>query len=61
MHNNYYFLRVLAARLRQKLMYARVKQCFSQEKDELVIGFERQNSIRVNRVSITFRGWTKSG
>jgi predicted ribosome quality control (RQC) complex YloA/Tae2 family protein len=24
-------------------MYARLKQCFSQEKDELVLGFERQN------------------
>jgi hypothetical protein len=23
-------------------MYARLKQCFSQEKDELVLGFERQ-------------------
>lgn len=43
MHNNYYFLRVLASSLRQKLMYARLKQCFSQEKDELVLGFERQN------------------
>lgn len=43
MHNNYYFLRVLASNLRQKLMYARLKQCFSQEKDELVLGFERQN------------------
>ncbi|MHA8050512.1 NFACT RNA binding domain-containing protein [Aquirufa sp. ROCK-SH2] len=43
MHNNYYFLRVLAKDLRQKLLYARLKQCFSQEKDELVLGFERQN------------------
>ena len=36
-------MRVLASTLRQKLMYARLKQCFSQEKDELVLGFERQN------------------
>lgn len=43
MHNNYYFLKVLAATLRQKLMYARLKQCFSQDKDELMLGFERQN------------------
>jgi predicted ribosome quality control (RQC) complex YloA/Tae2 family protein len=43
MHNNYYFLRILSAQLRQILMYARLKQCFSQEKDELVLGFERQN------------------
>ncbi len=43
MHNNHFFLRILARELRQKLTYARLKQCFSQEKDELVIGFERQN------------------
>jgi predicted ribosome quality control (RQC) complex YloA/Tae2 family protein len=43
MHNNYYFLRILSSQLRQILMYARLKQCFSQEKDELVLGFERQN------------------
>lgn len=42
MHNNYFFLRVLVRELRQKLMYARLKQCFSQVKDELVLGFERQ-------------------
>lgn len=44
MHNNYYFLRILSTHLRQILMYARLKQCFSQEKDELVLGFERQNT-----------------
>jgi predicted ribosome quality control (RQC) complex YloA/Tae2 family protein len=43
MHNNYFFLQKLVVQLRQKLMYARLKQCFSQEKDELVLGFERQN------------------
>ncbi|WP_395767320.1 NFACT RNA binding domain-containing protein [Aquirufa sp.] len=43
MHNNHFFLRILARELRQILTYARLKQCFSQEKDELVIGFERQN------------------
>lgn len=43
MHNNYYFLRILSSHLRQILMYARLKQCFSQERDELVLGFERQN------------------
>ena len=42
MHNNYFFLRVLVRELRQKLIYARLKQCFSQEKDELMLGFERQ-------------------
>lgn len=43
MHNNYFFLQKLVIQLRQNLMYARLKQCFSQEKDELVLGFERQN------------------
>ncbi len=43
MHNNYFFLQKLVVQLRQALMYARLKQCFSQEKDELVLGFERQN------------------
>lgn len=42
MHNNYYFLKFLVAELRQKLCYARLKQSFSQEKDELMLGFERQ-------------------
>ena len=42
MHNNYFFLQKLVVQLRQTLMYARLKQCFSQEKDELVLGFERQ-------------------
>ena len=42
MHNNHFFLRILAQQLRQILTYARLKQCFSKEKDELVIGFERQ-------------------
>ncbi|MFM1836276.1 MAG: hypothetical protein RJA04_964, partial [Bacteroidota bacterium] len=45
MHNNHFFLRILARELRQILTYARLKQCFSQEKDELVIGFERQNGL----------------
>ncbi len=45
MHNNHFFLRILAQELRQILTYARLKQCFSQEKDELVIGFERQNGL----------------
>ena len=43
MHNNYFFLRVLVEELRRKLMYSRLKQCFSQDKDELMMGFERQN------------------
>ena len=39
MHNNYYFLRQLTPTLAQKLIGYTVAACFSQEKDELVIGF----------------------
>ena len=38
MHTNYYFLRLLAPALTQQLAGYRVAACFSQEKDELVIG-----------------------
>lgn len=38
MHNNYYFLRQLAPALTQQLAGYKVVTCFSQEKDELVIG-----------------------
>ncbi|SHL01702.1 NFACT RNA binding domain-containing protein [Hymenobacter psychrotolerans] len=38
MHTNYYFLRLLAPALTQQLQGYRVATCFSQEKDELVIG-----------------------
>ncbi|UOQ71401.1 NFACT RNA binding domain-containing protein [Hymenobacter cellulosilyticus] len=38
MHNNYYFLRQLAPALTQQLAGFTVATCFSQEKDELVIG-----------------------
>ncbi|MCC2546554.1 NFACT RNA binding domain-containing protein [Hymenobacter sp. BT175] len=38
MHNNYYFLRQLAGALTHELAGFRVATCFSQEKDELVIG-----------------------
>jgi predicted ribosome quality control (RQC) complex YloA/Tae2 family protein len=38
MHNNYYFLRQLAPALSQQLTGYKVVTCFSQEKDELVIG-----------------------
>ncbi|GAA4383180.1 NFACT RNA binding domain-containing protein [Hymenobacter koreensis] len=38
MHNNYYFLRQLAPALTRQLQGYRVVTCFSQEKDELVIG-----------------------
>lgn len=38
MHTNYYFLRQLAPALTRQLAGYRVATCFSQEKDELVIG-----------------------
>ncbi|MFD1875185.1 NFACT RNA binding domain-containing protein [Hymenobacter bucti] len=38
MHTNYYFLRQLAPALTEQLRGYRVASCFSQEKDELVIG-----------------------
>ena len=38
MHTNYYFLRLLTPALTQALAGYRVTTCFSQEKDELVIG-----------------------
>ncbi|KAA9327613.1 DUF814 domain-containing protein [Hymenobacter busanensis] len=38
MHNNYYFLRQLAPALTRQLQGYRVAACFSQEKDELVVG-----------------------
>ncbi|QKG51990.1 NFACT RNA binding domain-containing protein [Hymenobacter sp. BRD67] len=38
MHTNYYFLRQLAPALTERLRGCRVASCFSQEKDELVLG-----------------------
>jgi predicted ribosome quality control (RQC) complex YloA/Tae2 family protein len=38
-HLNYYFLRKLSAALREKLTGFELATCFSQEKDELVLGF----------------------
>ncbi len=39
MHLNYYFLKQLSARLNEKLTGFKIAACFSQEKDELVLGF----------------------
>ncbi len=39
MHNNYFFLRKLAAELNTLLNGAELLTCFSQEKDEVVLGF----------------------
>jgi hypothetical protein len=37
-HNNYFFLRKLSANLRQKIPGWKIGACFSQEKNELIIG-----------------------
>ena len=42
MHTNYYFLRQLAPALTEQLRGCRVASCFSQEKDELVVGLLNQ-------------------
>ncbi|MFP4290589.1 MAG: NFACT RNA binding domain-containing protein [Cyclobacteriaceae bacterium] len=39
MHNNYYFLRQLSVRLHQELQGKLLLSCFSQNKDELIMGF----------------------
>jgi predicted ribosome quality control (RQC) complex YloA/Tae2 family protein len=43
-HNNYYFLRQLTQSLEKVVMPAVVSECFSQNKDELIIRFERKES-----------------
>ncbi|MFN3850941.1 MAG: NFACT RNA binding domain-containing protein [Spirosomataceae bacterium] len=39
MQNNYYFLRQLTQSIQPKLIGLKLMECFSQEKDELVLGF----------------------
>ena len=43
MQNNFYFLRKFSQELAQKLAGMRVFTCFSQNKDELIIGFAASN------------------
>ena len=45
MHTNYYFLRQLAPALTAQLRGYRVASCFSQEKDELVVGLTDGASV----------------
>lgn len=42
MHNNYYFLRQLVPRIELELMGKQLLTCFSQNKDELILGFSNQ-------------------
>ena len=44
MHNNYYFLRQLTPALEMAIRASVVSECFSQNKEELVIRFERKDS-----------------
>lgn len=55
MHNNYYFLRQLSASLEKILAGTIISECFSQNKDELVIRFE------TNTVSFYIRASLGSG
>jgi predicted ribosome quality control (RQC) complex YloA/Tae2 family protein len=44
MHNNYYFLRKLSAELETRILGTVVSECFSQNKDELIIRFETETT-----------------
>lgn len=46
MHNNYFFLRKLAAELDTLLSGAELLTCFSQEKDEVVLGFSNNRYLK---------------
>lgn len=52
MHNNYYFLRQLSAALEKILTRTVVSECFSQQKDELIIRFETNNGSFFTRASV---------
>ncbi len=43
MHNNFYLLRQLATELHQQLEGAMLVECFSQNKDELILIFQKKN------------------
>ena len=53
MHNNYYFLRQLTPALEKAIRLSVVSECFSQNKDELVVRFERQDSPFFIRASLS--------
>ncbi|HEY8401925.1 MAG TPA: hypothetical protein VIK89_11720, partial [Cytophagaceae bacterium] len=39
MHNNYFFLRQLSKELNERIAGAILVECFSQQKDELILSF----------------------
>lgn len=53
MHNNYYFLRKLSAALDEQLKGTVISECFSQNKDELVIRFETESAPFYIKASLT--------
>ena len=52
MHNNYYFLRQLSAELEKKISGTIISECFSQNKDELIIRFETTTKPLFIRASL---------
>ncbi len=53
MHNNYYFLRQLTKQLNSTLSDVVVSECFSQNKEEIVIRFEKKNSPLFIKASLS--------
>jgi predicted ribosome quality control (RQC) complex YloA/Tae2 family protein len=51
-HNNFYFLRQLTSTLQEILSSAVVSECFSQNKDELIVRFEREKDPFFIRASL---------
>jgi predicted ribosome quality control (RQC) complex YloA/Tae2 family protein len=52
-HNNYFFLRQLTSSLNDLLRSAVVSECFSQNKEELIIRFERKDTPFFIKASLT--------
>lgn len=48
MQNNYYFLRQLTKQIETKIVGLKLMECFSQEKDELVLGFAAARGKKKN-------------
>lgn len=49
MHNNYYFLRQLVPKIRERFCDFELLSCFSQVKDELILGFGKEREERFIR------------
>jgi predicted ribosome quality control (RQC) complex YloA/Tae2 family protein len=52
-HNNHYFLRQLSLSLKQHLHESVISECFSQNKDELIIRFETHSGSFFLKASLT--------